>query len=284
MPVKTIKLPAPKRGAATPRQPGEKASRHCTGCERDLTVCSFSVKRRSPFRRHSRCRECQSRASRRHYEKNRSAVIARSRVSSAQAVARNRSWLASYLADKTCSDCGLHAPDIYEFDHRRGVKDRTVSQMIHQGLSLQTIQSEIAKCDILCPNCHRLRTHLDQMSYLQRFVQGLLVSHVDIAGWTSPSGSAHEHNMRSNMRRRYRNQMDNIAYLQTHPCVDCSEDDIRLLEYDHVRGEKAAEMWELIQHASSLERIRAERVKCDVRCVNCHRRKSGNVRPLAAAA
>jgi hypothetical protein len=38
----------------------------------------------------------------------------------------------------------------------------------------------------------------------------------------------------------------------------------------------------MIQKGRTLQAIATERAKCDVRCANCHRRRSGNVRPLAA--
>jgi hypothetical protein len=247
-----------------------------------MTACSFNVKSREPFKRHSQCRECMAQSSRRHYEHNRDTVKQRSRSSTDAAAIRNRQWLAAFLADKHCADCDEQAPDIFEFDHRHGRKRSSVSRMVHQGLALSTIKAEIAKCDILCPNCHRRRTHEDIGSYLHRFATNQLVQLVDIEAWESPSGSRNERVIRAAMRGRVRAMMDNIAYLQVHPCVDCSEDDILVLEYDHVRGQKLGEVTTMIQKGRTLQAIATERAKCDVRCANCHRRRSGNVRPLAA--
>lgn len=61
-------------------------------------------------------------------------------------------------------------------------------------------------------------------------------------------------------------------YLATHPCVDCGEADIVVLEFDHVRGEKEFNISEAVFQQVSEERLRAEIAKCDVRCANCHRR------------
>ena len=70
-----------------------------------------------------------------------------------------------------------------------------------------------------------------------------------------------------NKRRLY-------TYLSSHPCVDCGQTDIRCLEFDHVRGNKSYSIATLIKRAASWSAIEAEITKCEVRCVNCHRRKT----------
>ncbi len=60
-------------------------------------------------------------------------------------------------------------------------------------------------------------------------------------------------------------------YLLTHPCVDCGEADIRVLDFDHRVGtNKVAEVMKLAKAAYSWERVQEEIAKCDVRCRNCH--------------
>ena len=62
-------------------------------------------------------------------------------------------------------------------------------------------------------------------------------------------------------------------YLQTHPCVDCGEHDIVLLEFDHVAGDKVKDVASMLGRRS-WRMIHDEIAKCDVRCVNCHRRRT----------
>ena len=59
------------------------------------------------------------------------------------------------------------------------------------------------------------------------------------------------------------------AYLRDHPCVDCGESDLRVLEFDHVRGDKFKSIAQMYSYC--LQRIMTEIAKCDVRCANCHR-------------
>lgn len=61
-----------------------------------------------------------------------------------------------------------------------------------------------------------------------------------------------------------------LAFLGSHPCVDCSCDDVRVLEFDHVRGEKSRNISTLMSQGCFPALLR-EIDKCDVRCANCHR-------------
>ena len=62
-------------------------------------------------------------------------------------------------------------------------------------------------------------------------------------------------------------------YLSKHPCVDCSESDIVVLEFDH-QGDKKYSLNEIIKERGSLLKVKQEIEKCIVRCANCHRRKT----------
>jgi hypothetical protein len=64
-----------------------------------------------------------------------------------------------------------------------------------------------------------------------------------------------------------------LEYLKTHPCVDCGEKDIVVLDFDHLR-DKDKNVSQLFAQGHSWERIEKEINKCAVRCANCHRRKT----------
>ena len=64
-------------------------------------------------------------------------------------------------------------------------------------------------------------------------------------------------------------------YLLGHPCVDCGETDPIILEFDHVdRANKEFTIGEANTNGISLKRVIAEVAKCEVRCANCHRKKT----------
>lgn len=71
-----------------------------------------------------------------------------------------------------------------------------------------------------------------------------------------------------------RNRQLILDYLANHPCVDCGEADVMVLEFDHVRGTKEHDVTTMVGDCFSIDRIKAEIAKCVVRCANCHRRKT----------
>jgi hypothetical protein len=74
------------------------------------------------------------------------------------------------------------------------------------------------------------------------------------------------HTVRKQARRKQ--TMDWINdYLRSHPCVDCGEIDPIVLEFDHVSG-KEHNISSMLTY--SLDRIKQEIERCEVRCANCH--------------
>ncbi|HVF27809.1 MAG TPA: hypothetical protein VM943_06200 [Pyrinomonadaceae bacterium] len=81
---------------------------------------------------------------------------------------------------------------------------------------------------------------------------------------------------RDNFRREINIRL--YDYLEKHPCVDCGESDPVVLEFDHVRGEKSFNVSEMGWMVLTWDAMLKEIAKCDVRCANCHRRKTAGQR------
>ncbi len=61
------------------------------------------------------------------------------------------------LKANPCSDCGgRFPPEAMDFDHVRGEKHFNLART--RGQPDEVILAEIAKCDLVCANCHRVRT------------------------------------------------------------------------------------------------------------------------------
>ncbi len=62
--------------------------------------------------------------------------------------------------DVPCKDCGQkYHWYVMDLDHVRGQKKFPVSRSSVGGRSMETIEKEIAKCEVVCANCHRMRTY-----------------------------------------------------------------------------------------------------------------------------
>lgn len=62
--------------------------------------------------------------------------------------------------ERGCADCGYNEyACVLDFDHRLGEeKLYTPAHMPKYKLSIERMMAEIAKCDVVCANCHRIRT------------------------------------------------------------------------------------------------------------------------------
>jgi hypothetical protein len=62
------------------------------------------------------------------------------------------------LKEKPCADCKIQYPFyVMQFDHCNGKKEFSVSHMI--SYSKEKILKEVLKCEVVCANCHAIRTY-----------------------------------------------------------------------------------------------------------------------------
>ena len=70
---------------------------------------------------------------------------------------RNSEYIKELKEKTPCMDCGKNYPYyVMDFDHVKDKKINGVGRMLQYGFS--TLKKEIAKCEIVCANCHRERT------------------------------------------------------------------------------------------------------------------------------
>ncbi len=83
---------------------------------------------------------------------------------------------------------------------------------------------------------------------------------------------------KENNRKRHIKTMRFVyKYLQSHPCVDCGEQDPIILQFDHVRGKKIKAVSLMIRERYSIQKIACEISKCQVRCANCHMKRTAKI-------
>lgn len=93
-------------------------------------------------------------ARRKHYRQNKAQYVARNQKAKEEKIAFVRAQ-----KDVPCMDCGVPYPYyVMEFDHRDpSQKLANIGRLL--GNSWKRLKDEIAKCDVVCANCHRERTH-----------------------------------------------------------------------------------------------------------------------------
>lgn len=150
-----------------------------------------------------------------------------------------------------CVDCGYRLrTEALDFDHLPGTNKKFL--ISRAGFSSwERIQTEMSKCEIVCANCHRIRTADRRPPKLND--TKVQRHRTRVAAWLS------EIKMRGG-------------------CVDCGfNNHPKALDFDHLPG--VVKLFDLAKAASrSRESVLEEIAKCEVICANCHRIRTSDRR------
>ena len=127
----------------------------CTHChiEKPFTDFSFRNKAKGSYR--SWCKQCTSDVDKQLYASDETIL-----QSKKGRMDRNREYVWRYLEEHPCVECGASDPRVLEFDHLdRTTKKHSIGNMLNCTYGLDNIKAEIAKCRVLCANCHRVHTY-----------------------------------------------------------------------------------------------------------------------------
>jgi hypothetical protein len=130
--------------------------RRCGRCQQLKPLSEFNWRRRRRQQLDNLCRPCRSEYHAEHYQANRERYIDQARERKKALALERTTYLLDYFVSHPCVDCGESDPVVLEFDH-------LADKLFDIGQSLpyrnwQSILAEIAKCDVVCANCHRRRT------------------------------------------------------------------------------------------------------------------------------
>lgn len=131
------------------------ATKRCPMCGTDLPVSSFGIARTRKDGLAGYCKPCMRTHRNDHYKSNSGPYKARA----VERRTQMRDFLAEYK-NKPCMDCGGSFPSfVMDLDHRPGViKLCEPSKLPNMG-NWDALHEEISKCDVVCSNCHRVRTY-----------------------------------------------------------------------------------------------------------------------------
>jgi hypothetical protein len=146
-----------RTGKLTPALPGEEGTtRTCRKCLIEKPIEHFSWYRKGESRRQTQCKECANEQGLINYRLN------ADRYKSV-AAARRVEWRRrmNEIKSRPCTDCANRfPPHVMDFDHMDGSeKVLNLAAMMRRNFSWSTIKAEIAKCELVCANCHRMRTY-----------------------------------------------------------------------------------------------------------------------------
>lgn len=137
------------------------ALKQCVACGEVKDETEFPWWDETEGRRRGTCRACKS-AQQKWYTKKRETHIANVKSNIEQARTEAHQFVRNYLSTHPCVDCGESNPIVLEFDHVRGHKKLTISQLCARGYALEIIAAEIDKCVVRCGNCHRRKTSAEK--------------------------------------------------------------------------------------------------------------------------
>ena len=102
------------------------------------------------------CKACRREYDRAYYERNRSKIIEQKRRRVRELAARAR----TLKTETPCADCGrsFH-PAAMQWDHLPGSSKRLDVSDLSRRNSRAAVLAEIEKCQLVCANCHAVRTY-----------------------------------------------------------------------------------------------------------------------------
>lgn len=209
----------------------------CCSCKKTKSEIEFYPKPSNRIRKYSsKCKQCCVEYRKNTYDKQKCK----------RWNAANRIKLAKYidgLKAKPCVDCGqIYEPFCMDFDHISDNKIAAISTMVHNTWSIEKIEKEIAKTELVCVLCHRTRTYMRKSKSSNRLI--------------------------------IRNH-DFINSLKPNCCPKCGQPrEPWQMDFDHVEGDKVAPVTQLASHRYSINVIQKEIDKCQIICALCHRRKT----------
>ena len=236
----------------------------CATCGVAKPLTAYRKLRRSKDGCDFSCRSCMSTYHRRYYDKN---FSKHQQPGDRHAYMRRKNLehkeLVNPLKDLPCVDCGeKFPPACMEFDHVRGDKRHNIGEMT--SWKRETILEEVSKCEVVCTNCHRVRTAS------RRPAARVIMSTV---GW------------KARKAERQREKIDAfremITAVKADPCSDCSHTfHPAAMDLDHVRGVKLFSISNGWSYTPA--EVRSELEKCDLVCACCHRLRTTHRLSIAA--
>lgn len=145
----------------------------CKSCNKELPLNFFSKRSSSKDLLEAKCKTCKSLAAKKYYTENNVSkkVLARNEKKKQLII----DLLLETLKTNQCIDCGINDIRVLEFDHVRGEKRFNLMDSTNRKYGLNTIKEEIAKCEIRCRNCHKIKTAKTNNTLYNKWYEKFLI-------------------------------------------------------------------------------------------------------------
>jgi len=125
--------------------------KQCTKCKEQKSLDEFRLRKDN---RNSWCKPCEK-AYKKEWDTKRSNEL--------------KDFLFEYLSANQCVSCGTKDILVLEFDHKEPKeKSFNIGKAVggkERLINLEQLIAEVAKCDVMCRNCHQRKTHRDNNSW-----------------------------------------------------------------------------------------------------------------------
>lgn len=128
------------------------AEKICRSCNTSKVFSEFNKNSSRKDGLSNKCKVCNKAYLREHYLNNKEYYVEKRRRN----YKKYTKDFYSFLSGKSCKVCGIDDIRVLEFDHLTD-KSFNISAKIGS-MPLHNLMREIDKCDILCANCHRIKT------------------------------------------------------------------------------------------------------------------------------
>jgi hypothetical protein len=131
-------------------------ARTCGRCQKAKALSEFAWRRKAKGQFDNYCRRCRAIYKREHYRNNKQRYIDNAAARRRRILDERTRFLVEFLKSNPCVDCGENDLIVLEFDHQSD-KSFDVAYGI-RNCNWEAVLAEIAKCEVVCANCHRRRT------------------------------------------------------------------------------------------------------------------------------
>jgi len=132
------------------------SQKKCSRCELELPLTEYTRNSSRKDGLNSACKRCHKVYRDNHYAKNKGYYIAKAKRFDRKVKEEIRR-----RKEKPCADCGKQYPYyVMQFDH---LAEKSFEISLGFKYGKEKLEAELAKCDVVCANCHAERTHQRQV-------------------------------------------------------------------------------------------------------------------------